>query len=258
MKYLKTIGACSLLALSASSFAGTCPSDLSGIWFATNQANGGTYAVTDVGANGTDCKLSVTQGPNNNGIATVRDGMDPVETRYRARFYVDATELMAQSTGGIHRFKAFVAGNINNPVSTDVDIRARPAILQMFIVGQEGNAARLGGFCRDMNSDGARARFGDGDNPGSVDLVAGWNVVEVDIQMGAGTGSCKIWVNNNDENTPNWTQTNIDNASLVGVERANIGSTGATQPYADLPGAPVTHFDEFESRRQSFIGFPAP
>ncbi len=254
MKYLKIVGACAFLGLSINSYA-QCP-DPSTTWDTTNQANGGTYTTPNTGgANGSTCMLSVVQGPNNNGIATVRDDMSPAETRYRARFYVDASELMSQSTGGAHRFKAFVAGNGTNAVPVNIDDKARPAVLQMFIVGQAGNAARLGGFCRDLNSDGNRARFGDGVNPGTVALQTGFNVVEVEIVMGAGTGACRIWVNNNVEGSPNWEQTGIDNNLLVGVERTNIGSTGSTQAYADLAGAPVTNFDEFESRRQTFIGF---
>lgn len=254
MKYLKIVSSIVAMGLSLNVFA-QC-ADPSTTWDAVNQANGGSYTTPNTGgAAGTNCMLSVVQGPNNNGIATVRDDMSPAETRYRARFYVDASELMAQSTGGVHRFKAFVAGNPTNKVDTTVDTRARPAVLQMFIVGQAGNAARLGGFCRDMNSDGNRARFGDGPNPGTLDLQTGFNVIEVEIVMGAGTGACRIWVNNNTEGSPDWEQTGIENSSLVGVERTNIGSTGATQAYADLAGNPVTHFDEFESRRQTFIGF---
>ena len=258
MKIFRISSACALMGLSLNAMAGgSCP-DPATAWDTVNQANGGSYAVTDTGAAGTTCKLSVSQGPNNNGIATVRDDMDSPEGSYRARFYVDATDLMTQSTGGAHRFKAFVVGNGDNPVPVNIDDKARPAFMQMFIVGQAGTAARLGGFCRDLNSDGNRARFGDGDNPGTVALASGWNVVEVEIVTGDGTGSCRIWVNNDTEASPDWEQENVNNNLLVGVNRANIGSTGATQAYADLVGAPVTHFDEFESRRQTFIGSMAP
>lgn len=256
MKYLKIVGACTLFGLSINAYAGACPDPVAA-WDTVNQANGGTYTVTNTGAAGTTCKLSVVQGPNNNGIATVRDDMATPETTYRARFYVDATELMAGSTGGAHRFKAFVAGNGDNQYTGSDDTRAKPALMQMFIVGQSGNAARLGGFCRDVTAavgDGDRARFGDGPNPGNVDLIAGFNVVEVQIIVGAGTGSCRIWVNNDVEGSPDWEITGIDNSELLGVKRANIGSTGATQAYATDLGTAVTHFDEFESRRQTFIG----
>ncbi len=271
MKYLKIAGACALFGLSFSAFAGGggCPA-APDAWDTTNEANGGTFAVVAGGAANTNCRLDVQQGPNNNGIATVRDDMAAAESRYRARFYVDVRDLANGSTSGAHRFKAFVAGNPDNPYTGTDDVRARPALMQMFIVGQAGNAARLGGFCRNVTAaagDGDRARFGDGANPGTVDLLSGpngptdpmvWNVVEVEIVVGAGTGACRIWVNNDVENTPNWEITGIDNSAMVGVTRANLGSTGATQAYADLLGTATTSFDEFESRRQTFIGSLAP
>ncbi len=249
----KTLALCALLGISMSASAQCTNANLSA-WDATNAANGATLNVQAGGVAGTACKLAVTQGPNKNGVATVRDDMATPEVRYRARFYIDATNMMATATGGAHRFKAFVAGNLDNPVPTTIDTKARPALLQMFVVGLGSNQARLGGFCRDLNSNGNRARFGSGANPGNVSLQTGWNSVEVEIVVGAGTGACRIWVNNNTEGTPDWEQTGIDNALLVGVKRANIGSVGATQAYADVVGSQEVYFDEFESRRQTFIG----
>ena len=250
--YMKIIGACALLGLSVNASA-QCPATPAA-WDVTNTTNGASLAITAGGAASTTCKLTITQGPNNNGIATVRDDLATPETRYRARFYVDVTNLMSTATGAAHRFKAFVAGNATNKVPPSVDTKARPAIMQMFLVGLGSNQARLGGFCRDLNSNGNRAKFGSGTNPGNVNLQTGWNVVEVEMVIGAGTGACRIWVNNNTEASPDWEQTGIDNALLVGVEKANLGSTGSTQAYADVVGAQEVHFDEFESRRQTFIG----
>lgn len=254
MKSFKILGACALLGLSIGAYAQTCPTTPDA-WDVNNSANGGALSVTTPGAASTDCKLTVTQGPNNNGIATVRDNMDSPESSYRARFYIDATNILANSTAPQQRAKIFVAGNQGNRVPTTVDTKARPALLQMFIVGEAGNAARLGGFCRDLNSDGNRARFGDGDNPGTVALQSGWNTIEVEIKVGAGTGECRMWVNNNVEASPSWEQTGIDNNLLNGVMEANIGLIGATQVFANVLGTQETHFDEFESRRQTFIGF---
>ncbi|MCX7545266.1 hypothetical protein [Marinicella gelatinilytica] len=255
MKIFKTLSVCALFGLSMSAYAQTCPATPAA-WDISNAANGGSFAVTSPGAAGTDCKLTVTHGPNNNGIGTVRDDLASAETSYRARFYVDATNIMNNAMGPQHRTKAFVAGNFENQVGTNIDISARPSILQMFIVGLGNNEARLGGFCRDLNSPGNRARFGDPNdvNPGTVTLQPGWNVVEVEIKMGAGTGECRIWVNNDVESSPNWEQTGIDNNLLVGVKRVNIGTVGATQAYANVLGNEELHFDEFESRRQTFIG----
>lgn len=258
MKLLKVTGTCALLGMSLNALAGgTCP-DPALAWDTTNQANGAAYAVTETGAGGTTCALEVTQGPNNNGVATVRDDIASAEPSYRFRFYFEADDFLTTSTVGAQRFKAFVAGNNNNLVDPSIDSRARPALLQMFIVGT-AEGARLGGFCRDFNSTGARARFGDGSNPGTVALQAGWNVIEGEIQVGAGDGGCRLWVNNDTEATPDWEQTGVDNNSMEGVIRANLGSTGSTQRFADDFGTSVLRFDEFESRRQTFIGsIPTP
>lgn len=253
MKLLKIASAFALFGLSMSAYAQTCPATPTA-WDQTDILNGGTLAVTSPGAAGTDCKLTVTSGPNANGIGTVHDDMGSAEPSYRARFYVDASSIMATSTAPQQRVKSFVALNLDQMVGTNIDTRARPALLQMFIVGEAGNAARLGGFCRDLNSGGNRARFGGGSNPGSVDLQTGWNVIEVEIKVGAGTGECRIWINNDVEASPDWEQTGMDNNLMVGVKRANIGIIGSTPDYPVVLGNEELHFDEFESRRQTFIG----
>ena len=258
MKLLKIASACALMGLSASVLAGGPPTctGTTDAWDTTNQVNGAAFTVAGPGANNTSCAFEVTQGPNNNGIATVRDDMSPAEPSFRARFYVDATNMIDNATAPQERIKVFVAGNPATAVDPGVDSRARPALMQMFLVSNAANEVRLGGFCRDFNSDGARARFGDGTNPGTVGLSTGWNVVEVQIVVGAGSndGVCRIWVNNDTEGSPNWEQTGVDNASMAGVARSNIGSTGATQVYATNLGTQVLRFDEYESRRQTFIG----
>ncbi|MFV0542734.1 MAG: hypothetical protein ACK5L8_03485 [Marinicella pacifica] len=253
MKTLKALSAFTLFSLCMTVNAQTCPATPDA-WDVTDVRNGGGLSITNTGAAGTDCKLTVTSGPNSNGIATVHDDMPSAETSYRARFYVDASNVMANSTAPQQRVKSFVALNLDQMVDTSIDIRARPALLQMFIVGEAGNAARLGGFCRDLNSNGNRARFGGGSNPGNVSLQSGWNVIEVEIKVGAGTGECRIWVNNNVEASPDWEQTGMDNALMVGVKRANIGIIGSTPDYPTVLGSEEIHYDEFESRRQTFIG----
>jgi len=253
MKYLKIIGACGLLGLSVNTYA-QCPASPLPAWDAVNASNGGTLTITDTGAAGTLCKMTVTQGPNNSGKATVRDDMDTAESRYRARFYIDASNMLSNNTAGNERVKIFTATNFDTTVGTGIDVNGRPALMQMFVVGQGGGNARLGGFCRDLNSDGNRARFGNGTNPGTVPLQAGFNVVEIEVLVGAGSGACRIWVNNNTEGSPNWEKTNVDNNLMVGVKRGNIGNIGATIPYATALGSLEMHFDEFESRRQTFIG----
>src|SRR5690606_11967131 len=155
---------------------------------------------------------------------------------------------------GNERVKIFTAANFDTVVPTSIDVNGRPALMQMFLVGLDGGGARLGGFCRDLNSAGNRARFGNGTNAGSVPLQTGWNVVEIEVKVGAGTGACRIWVNNDTESSPNWEQENVDNNLMTGVKRANIGNIGATVPYATALGTQEMHFDEFESRRQTFIG----
>lgn len=253
MKTLKALSAFALFGLCMTANAQTCPSTPSA-WDDVNESNGGSVAITSGGAAGTNCKLTVTQGPSNSGKATVRDDMATAESSYRARFYIDASDTLANITAGNERVKIFTATNFDNFVDPQIDPRGRPALMQMFLVGINGGGARLGGFCRDFNSFGARARFGDGSNPGTVSLQSGWNVVEVEIKVGAGTGECRIWVNNNVEASPSWEQVNVDNNSMQGVKRANIGNIGSTVPYATNLGSQEMHFDEFESRRQTFIG----
>lgn len=250
MRYLKIFSICTLFSVYSNSNA-QCPT-APNAWDASNVINGASLSITSGGAAGTSCKLTVSQGPNNNGVAVVRDDMDSAETRYRARFYIDPTNIMNNATGSTQRVKIFVATNLDNPVPTSLDTRGRPSLIQMFLVPLGGNQARLGGFCRDLNSHGTRARFGE---DGTVSLQSGWNTVEVEVVVGNGTGACRIWVNNNTESSPNWEKTSMNNALLVGVTKANIGNSGSTRAYSDNIGNQQVHFDEFESRRQTFIGF---
>lgn len=254
MKLLKLASACALFGLSVNAHAGSnCPA-APDAWDAVNESNGGTLEITEVGAAGTDCKMSVSQGPTNSGRATVRDDMDPAEPSYRARFYIDASNTLASIAAGNERVKIFTATNFDTTVDPSIDANGRPALMQMFLVGTGAGTARLGGFCRDLNSDGNRARFGNGTNPGTVPLQNGWNVVEVQVTVGSGDGACRIWVNNDTEASPNWEQENVDNGLMVGVTRGNIGNIGSTAVYATNLGSTVMHFDEYEARRQTFVG----
>ena len=257
----KTLMAGALLAsltwMGSAVAGGGCPATPDA-WDVSNAANGGTLAVTAGGALSTACKLTVTNGPNNNGIATVRDDMaTPGEPRYRARFYVDTQNLVGNMAGATQRVKAFVAANPNNTYAGTN--QAPNAVMQIFLVGLDAGGLRLGGFCRSLGGNGDRTRFGDNQdgNPGTGDLLSlqdGWNSIEVEIVIGNGDGACRIWVNNSTEGSPNWEVTGINNADWVGIERSNIGFTGSTIPFATNHSAAQVHFDEFDSRRSTFIG----
>lgn len=239
-------------------------------WSSTRIVDGGVLTITTgSGAAATTCKMTTTSGsqgtaPDGIGQAAVIDETPANEQRYRARFYVDATSLAGQLSG-TQRVKVAVVQNLNAPCRVTpgvcTDTRARPAIMQVFLVNSAGSP-RLGGFCRGsgaaISTAIARNQF---PQPASADqlvLTSGWNKVEVEIVVGnAGTGACRLWLNGNTEGSPNWQVTGLTNKSFVeGVESFLLGAQGSQGDYFQTHGAKIIHFDEFESRRQTFISGP--
>jgi hypothetical protein len=63
-----------------------------------------------------------------------------------------------------------------------------------------------------------------------------------------------MWVNNNVEGSPNFTTSTFDNGALV-VDTAFLGMAGPTPGYVTSSNGIAVGFDQFDSRRQTFIGF---
>jgi hypothetical protein len=151
------------------------------------------------------------------------------ESRYRARFYFDPSGF--------------------DPGEAQAHLRTR-----LFLAFEEGPARRLvaivlrriGGAYSLMG----RARLDDGSQASTpfVPITDGPHFVEVDWRRAstpdANDGSFQMWI----DGTSVATLSNLDNR-LSGVDFVRLGALSVK------PGAAgVLHWDEFESRRQSYIG----
>jgi hypothetical protein len=85
-------------------------------------------------------------------------------------------------------------------------------------------------------------------------LSANVNVVEFDLQIGA-AGSIALWVNNNNEASPTVPAQTVDNAAAVGIDTAFLGLASPSPQYVTAFAGTAVGFDQFDSRRQTFIGF---
>ncbi|OJY96414.1 MAG: hypothetical protein BGP25_14675 [Lysobacterales bacterium 63-13] len=87
---------------------------------------------------------------------------------------------------------------------------------------------------------------------------AGANRVEIDLVTGA-AATMKYWVTNasasTTEGAPTGTFTNLANTGWTGVDQVALGfSTANTFYRQNFTNTSYVYFDQFDSRRQTFIG----
>lgn len=237
-----------------------------------------TIASATPGLASTNCKMVVgftaTGGVvPGNARSYVSDNSAQNEPRYRARFYVDLSQLSNQFTNGSQQLTIFSAGANNFP-STASKANANAAEVQLKLIGGAPPIFRF-----------IVADFG---QPSGYRIVsfnaptpAGVNRIEFDYNTGTGStcapgntnGSFCAWVTDgaatSAENAPTTAGLvgpnpyNLSAASFdatgtngwSGVVFANLGISGASGPLqVSAAGTQLIAFDEFDSRRQTFIG----
>jgi hypothetical protein len=211
----------------AGSAAASCPSSPVPPWTAV-AALGGTATIVAPGYATTACHLDTAITGDATGFATVEDDTPAAEPRYRAAFIINADNLANQGlVSAAYIFTATSAAGGNPPIS-------------LSIIG-DGAGGRLVSY--NVSTSGTAV-------VGSVPLAAGENHVEFDLDYT--NGNFSIWVNNNVEASPNFT-TPI--AGTGTVDTAFLGlATGTPDYLANYTGTTVG-FDQFDSRRSTFIGF---
>ncbi|MHB8446648.1 MAG: hypothetical protein ACYC9P_01790 [Rudaea sp.] len=239
-----------------------------------------TIAAGTPGLAGTNCKMVVgftaTGGVvPGNARSYVEDDSPQNEPRYRARFYVDLTNLSAQFTNGSQQVRVFQAGASNFP-STSTKTNARAAVVDVTLVGGTPPAFRF--------------NIADSGAPSGYKVVSipaptprGVNRIEFDYNTGAGSacapgntkGSFCAWITDGGaasgsdssptptsgivgSNPYNLSAASFDatgTAGWSGVAFADLGVFSSTGPLQTSPaGTQTIAFDEFDSRRQTFIG----
>ena len=207
----------------AGSAVAGCPSSPVPPWTAVG-ALGGTATIAAGGYAGTACRLDSALTGDASSFATVEDDSPTAEPRYRAQFIINGDNLT--NLGLVDAAYIFSATGAAGPT------------VQLSIVG-DGAGGRLVSF---IVLNGAAVN--------SLPLTAGENHVEFDYNTTGGTFSA--WVNNNVEASPDWSTPITGSAS---VDTAFLGLAGATPTYLSGFNGTAVGFDQFDSRRQSFIGF---
>lgn len=235
-----------LMAVSGLALAGTaaaaCPAGPTaaegGAW-SGSQALGGVIAISTPGYKGTECRMdaSITGGTGGSS-AFVRDDTPSNEMRYRGQFTVDLDDLTSLRTR--HAVRVFAA-------NTEAPANGVPDILNITVYGNAAGTSKVIGFRTACDSPTGRCSAAR-----SIGSTSGEITIEFDWQHGA-SGKLDFWVNNDTEASPTGSIA-ADNSAWGGVDAAYLGLAAASSAYrADYSGV-VVGFDEFDSRRVSFIG----
>jgi len=219
-------------------------------------AQGGGSTVAGTGLNGTSCSMaaSFTTSPGSNAEqAIVYDNSPQFEQSYRFRFYIDPTQIAPNlsTTKTVYAFQALSA-------STHGAVAPTNKIVALELLGQGGNVtlATLAACTSGDNQIGNQCRA-----TNNLTLPAAGTTgirIEGQVILGA-TGKVNIWVGSNvNPNAPDAT-INVNNAawytaSSEGVKQAVMGLFASTPFFRTSNQNKVVLFDEFDSRRQTFIG----
>jgi len=210
----------------AGSAVAGCPSSPVPPWTAV-AAIGGTATIVGPGYAGSACHLASTITGDASSFATVEDDTPTAEPRYRAQFIIDPSALTG--LGATDAAYIFTANSSTGPQ------------VSLSVVGDGASGWLVSYNVPDTTAPG-------GSDVGSFSLTAGENHVEFDLDN---SGHFSFWVNNNVEASPNFTTTTFANGGAT-IETAFMGLAGPTPNF--VHGQPVG-FDQFDSRRQTFIGF---
>jgi hypothetical protein len=197
--------------------------------WSSSSVDGGDLAVTPPGLAGTT--WSMTGVEDDTQSLFVQDNSPAMETRYRARFYLDPTLFDPGTALGHLRARIFLA------FSSPPDRRVAALVLR-----KQGGVFGVMGRARLDNDTQADTGF--------FALGAGAHVIEFELVAATGlasNGTFSLWV----DGTLAQTLTGLDNGNST-VEFVRMGALSLK------PGVTgALRFDEFESRRQTYIG-PMP
>ena len=203
--------------------------------------DGGNVSVTTAAAlAGTVYGMEVVV--NNLNDKYVFDETPADEPRYRVRFYLDTNSYLPGLPAENRRARVLL-GLDTSPTVT------RSLTVVLIRLGTQGGQYML--LFRARQNDGTFA-----DSP-FINITDAAHLIEVDWRRAstpAGTdGQMRIWVNGGvSEGVPTATISNIANGSQ-GIDRTWLGTINIK------PNASGTlYFDEFESRRQTYIGPVVP
>jgi hypothetical protein len=209
----------------AGSAAAVCPTSPVPPW-TDLQVSEGTAAIADGGLDGTECRFdsTINAGAGPFSSAGVHDASPAAEPRYRGQFIINIDAL-------------------GSPTFSDA--------AQVFIATSAGQPLRLGIF---GNGSGWSLSYILGESiSGSTPLAAGENRIEFDLQITG--GDFDLWVNNHVEGSPTVADVTGDYSAMVGIDDAYLGLGAPSVSFVNTYGGTPAQFDQFDSRRTTFIGF---
>ena len=228
------------------------PDTASGGAWSAKSVGGGTSALSIVtpGYDSSECKLQVSLGNNGIAHAQVRDDTPANETHYRAQFIFDAGALSGAN------------GTNQAPIALVNSAAAHGGTLSIVKISFAGTG---GG----STTTGKRVFLAAADEgvPGGFTTAAlnlpnqtGANRIEIDLVIGGAGTQMRYWVNDVattglSDSTPTGSITLVGgNTGWVGVDTVFLGLTSPTINYRAVNTDVNAFFDQFDSRRNTFIG----
>jgi len=233
--------------MTVTAFGQCAASNLSAWGGGTSALSGGAVTVVAGGLDGSACAMSTSLGTGSASQATVTDNSANNEPRYRFQFLLNADGLGAIGlTDSVALFTA----------TGSTVAHGRNGIIQVFLVPASGGNKRLS-FNYSCNN---LTTYRCGANTGTVNLTAGVNRIEFDVQMataGNADGSIRYWINaaaGTTEPAVSGQVTGVDNSAWVGTHIATLGLVSPAPTFSSSHHGQVALFDAFDSRRQTYIG----
>jgi hypothetical protein len=204
-----------------------------GAW-SSSSVLGGSLAITTPGLDASECKLDASIVSTGFGSAYVRDETPASETRYRAKFIVDTSNLT-----GLNSLQSvrLLSANTETPY---LSIGEAVRVSVFGNVSGTSQSLSIAAGCEGQPS-----------NLCSTNIALsgpGVHTVQIDWQQ---AGSVSVWVDNTNEALPDATLTG-NTAGWV-VDYAVLGLSTPSPGFRTAQLNKVVSFDQFDSRRQTFI-----
>ena len=227
-----------------------------GAWSSQSVGGGGFMDIVTPGLNSTSCALSVNIGatPISNVKSYVSDTSPQNESRYRARFYIDKSALtLSVSNYQTEIFNAF-ANTAPGTFNTDeIEIYliggATPAV--RFFVADAGKASGFATITQPLPSSASGHYYVE------FDLASGAGSSSAVSCTGGSAGCFRYWVTAEGTASSEASPTGMysaNNGGWSGIKQANLGLFGTSANFRANNQSKNFAVDEFDSRRQTFIG----
>ncbi len=246
MKFLtKAIAATALIAASNFALAGPdpCPDTNMNAWSVVENPDSRLTVEAAAGMGGSACGLQAAVDIDNRHY--VQDDSPVAEQRYRFRSCIQNNDMVMPTTGTFRRLKFH---NLRCPGGSTCPFRQ---LVQIKLENDPTNGLQLNGYVR--NGDGLTPPIGNGPSKDSfLADIPDSGPVAVEYDLDITQGRFRLWVNATSESDPPAVDKTVDLSLWTdGADSARMGTLN--NPTSITEGQSM-YIDEFESRRQTFIG----